>query len=123
MTSESETTTRSRISSEIKSSRSAEVNLQGQLISHKLSFWSGHKEKEGGAGVVWRGWKLRRLVKRIGLENAICGFDSDKDRSGQSVRKARVEFLTVLMSFSIAFNTLREACTLMEWMNDIIANA
>ena len=27
-----------------------EVNLQGQLILHKLSFWSGRKEKEGGAG-------------------------------------------------------------------------
>ena len=37
-------------SNEIKSSRSAEVNLQGQLIPHKLSFWSGHKEKEGRAG-------------------------------------------------------------------------
>ena len=86
--------------------------MQGQLISHKLSLWSGHKEKEERAGGLM-GWKLRRLVKRIGLENAKCGFAGDKDRFGQSVRKARVEFLTVLMSFPLAFNTLREACTLM----------
>ena len=38
----------------------------------------------------------------------------DRDGSGQSERKASAEFLTVLMSFSLAFNTLREACTLIE---------
>ena len=50
-------------------------------------------------------WKLRRIVKRIGLENAGQTEESGGFATEMAREATAPEFLTVLMSISLAFNT------------------